>query len=474
MARLLGVDLGTTSISALLYDDVRRDVLAYAGRPHEAYVSGLPPGHREQDPARYRRALAGVLADVAATCDETVVRADAVSVTGQMHGCILLGKRHEPLSRFLTWEDSRAAGVSPSGTSRLRELARRRGSDSGPEPGTRLAAGYAGATLFVLHEQGELPRGLAGLALPPDWLATELCGRREAPFLTDPTSAQASGIYLPVSKRWDPQLLELIGIDEAQVPEVAPVGSRFGVTGAADLPIQAGIPVYVGLGDNQASFLAAVAEPGRSVLFNVGTGGQVSVQVSQPRPEPPNIDLRLFPGDAYLLVGASLCGGRAHALFAELIADVMRTMGADAAREQVYERIEALADVATPVQADVRFSGTRDDPDVRGAFRGIDADHLSFGDLAGAVVRGIAEELVGMYETMDAPREVVVGAGNGVRRSGVLREALRRCTGREPAVSTAPEEAALGAALVAGLGVGVFANVAEAAAHARLDRREGA
>jgi sugar (pentulose or hexulose) kinase len=139
----------------------------------------------------------------------------------------------------------------------------------------------------------------------------------------------------------------------------------------------------------------------------------------------------------------------------------------------VYERIEALADVGTPVQADVRFSGTRDDPDVRGGFGGIDAHHLSFADLAGAALRGIAEELVAMYETMDAPREVVVGAGNGVRRSSVLREALRRCTGHEPAVSTAPEEAAFGAALVAGLGVGVFANVAEAAAHARLDAPAG-
>ena len=73
------------------------------------------------------------------------------------------------------------------------------------------------------------------------------------------------------------------------------------------------IPVTVAIGDNQASFLGAAGSENNTLLVNMGTGGQISVLTDQYF-ETEGIEARPFLGGKYLLVGASLCGGKAYAL----------------------------------------------------------------------------------------------------------------------------------------------------------------
>ena len=99
-------------------------------------------------------------------------------------------------------------------------------------------------------------------------------------------------------------MLEQLGMDTSILPEV---------TGdVAVLGKYKGIPVTAALGDNQASFLGSVGFRENTILLNMGTGGQISV-LSDQLFSGEGIEASPFVNGKYLLVGASLCGGRAYA-----------------------------------------------------------------------------------------------------------------------------------------------------------------
>ena len=83
------------------------------------------------------------------------------------------------------------------------------------------------------------------------------------------------------------------------------------------------IPVTVAIGDNQASFLGAAGSENNTLLVNMGTGGQISVLTDQYF-ETEGIEARPFLGGKYLLVGASLCGGKAYALLENFFRSFMK------------------------------------------------------------------------------------------------------------------------------------------------------
>lgn len=101
-----------------------------------------------------------------------------------------------------------------------------------------------------------------------------------------------------------------------------------------------GIPVTVALGDNQASFLGSVGFQENTVLLNMGTGGQISV-LSDQLFEGNGIEARPFTKGKYLLVGASLCGGRAYAVLEKFFRSFYVQAGGD--DRDLYEVMEKLA-----------------------------------------------------------------------------------------------------------------------------------
>ena len=103
---------------------------------------------------------------------------------------------------------------------------------------------------------------------------------------------------------------------------------------------QGNIPVYVAIGDNQASFIGATGGNRNCMLANVGTGSQFSV-FSKDYMNCPGLETRPFPGGGYLLVGASLCGGRAYALMERFIRDVLESI-AEISTESCYDAMDKL------------------------------------------------------------------------------------------------------------------------------------
>ena len=457
----LGIDVGTTKIAALVLDAATGQALAVE---EVANAARLPsPLGRSEWSAELMVELS-VSAARAALAQVDPRRVASIGVTGQMHGVVLVDRAQRPFGPFVGWQDERCnapAGGYPSTIAWMSRLADPAGLAS---TGCRLASGFLGATLFWLARRGDLPDGATAASIP-DYLVARLV---ERPPVTDPTNAAGSGLYDVRAGRWSEGLLATVGLRQSLFPVVLPTGAIVG--GLARAPAEAlglprGIPVLNALGDNQASFLGSVAEPERDVLVNVGTGGQVSA-TTVTFVASGTLEARPYLSGSYLVVGAELAGGSAYALLVEFLRRVGTDVLGVEPSADLHTALGKLAAEAPSgsggIRCDPRFLGSRAAPDLRGGFVGLSPDTFTPGHLARALLEGIAETYHGLYAEMLRvglrPRSRVVGSGNGVRRNPLLGRIIAERFGLPLARPRQAEEAALGAAIVAAVGVGDLAD----------------
>jgi sedoheptulokinase len=126
--------------------------------------------------------------------------------------------------------------------------------------------------------------------------------------------------------------------------------------------------------------------------------------------------------------------------------------------------MNAIAGPALSV--DTRFSGTRDDPSIRGRIAGIGPDTFTPERLIVGVREGIAAELVGYYKAVPSSRRARVssmtGSGNGLRLNPALRAVFEQKLGMRMQVPAHAEETSFGAALIAGVASGALPDLAAA------------
>jgi sugar (pentulose or hexulose) kinase len=392
-----------------------------------------------------------------------------LGITGQQHGGLLVGADLTPRTPFINWQDRRADQEQPgTGRTFVQEAVELAGPDAPQRTGCTLAAGYLGVTLFWMKETGSLP--LEGTAcFLTDYFAALLTGGR--PF-TDPTCAASSGLFDVRRGEWDEGLLAALGLPRTLLPEVRPSGQRLGgltpeMADRTGLP--AGLPVSVGIGDNQASFLGAVAHPADTVLVNVGTGGQVAVH-SAGFHQDALLETRPFPGGGYLLVCAGLSGGRAYSVLESFFRQVGAQLFNVPADQPLYPRLNALAAGVPPgaggLNCEPFFTGTRHRPGLRASWTGLAAETFTPGHLARSLLEGMARAFRKGYDAIvrqtDRPARRLVGAGNGMRENPLLARIVAGEMGLPLEVPRHREEAANGAALLAAVGVGAFPDLRSA------------
>jgi sedoheptulokinase len=326
------------------------------------------------------------------------------------------------------------------------------------------ATGYGAVTLFRLAESSEIPSNATALTIH-DFLVRQLTGVA----VTDPTDASSWGIYdVQHGTGWLPGVEEILNIPPGALPQIRPTGSIAGKLLpeiASKIGLPDGLPVTVALGDNQASFLGSVPSIAESVLFNIGTGGQMSV-ASDVYALDYDLDTRPLVSGQWLRVGASLCGGSAFKILANFFTRVGSAFfDSDILPEMLYDKMTALADLLPdgdeyPMIASY-FRGTRADASRTAQIVGLRDFNFTPAHLTRALIRGMVNELVSYYENSHSgqpqPR-FIVGSGNGLRRNSVLRRELSLRFGSEILLPPYEEEAAVGAALVAGVGVGIFSD----------------
>ena len=244
----LGLDLGTTTISAAVLDADGR-LLCTRTVPGGAAIAGQP-WERKQDARGIEHAALSLLDGLLQEFPDI----GCVGLTGQMHGIVYVDAAGQLLSPLYTWQDETGAQPGPDGKSTAARLTAR--------TGYPLASGYGLVTLACHQAAGTIPDGAAAVCTIADYLAMRLSGRT-APRLT-PSMAASLGLFDGTD--FDRKAVRRAGLPEQLLPEVSEKAELGGGR----------LHIFAALGDNQASFLGAGQGRLDAPLVNIGTGSQFS------------------------------------------------------------------------------------------------------------------------------------------------------------------------------------------------------
>jgi xylulokinase len=457
MAALLGIDLGTSSVKAVVIDEQGR-LLGVGSREIPMVVP--EPGRAEQEPDVWWSST--VMATRAALHEARVREVAAIGLDGHMHGVTLLDADHRPVGRTITWADQRTAGLIP-------ELEAQVGVDVFLSvSGTRPAAGFMAPTLVWLarHEPERLDAATACI-LPKDYLRLRLTGE----VASDVSDASATALFDITARTWSSDLCARLAVPRHILPglhESADVAGGLSAAAAAELGLAPGTPVVAGSADQPAQAVAnGLLDRGQGSV-TLGTGGQILCATDQPLADGRgriHTFCHAVPGRWYQL-GATLSAGLSLRWLRDLL---------DLQTEDPYAKLDRLAaDVAPGAEGLVFLPylvGERSpimDPAATGAFVGLTLRH-GRGHLARAVLEGVACSL---RATRDAVIEAGgqcdawLGTGNGLA-SPLWRGILADVFGEPLSYVDAPERTGVGAALIGGVGIGLYASYQEASTTAR-------
>ena len=434
MSTLIGLDIGTTSISAVAAEVSSGALLRSVTVPNDGILPSPDGVSRLQDPVRIVETALGLKESLAAEFSPVA----AIGVTGQMHGILYLDRAGRAVSPLYTWQDGR--GNLPYGKSTYAAHLSTRSCYP-------LASGFGLVTHFINREQGLVPSEAVTFCTIQDYIAL-LLARRKTPLL-HASDAASFGCFDLEAHTFDRFAMEKLGFDNAFLPAVTAETAIIGQDGS--------IPVAAAIGDNQASVLGSLRE-NADILVNIGTGSQVSAVVSAPVPFPAGA-VRPYVDGKFLLAGSPLCGGRAYALLHRFFARCAELFGGDG--RDIYTVMNDMAAEQPEdhsLTVDTRFCGTRNDPALRGALSEISEDNFTPEQLTRGVLWGMTAELRGLYGEMPllSPATGLVGSGNAVRKNPVLRRYLEEQFNLPLKLPVHREEAAFGAAVFAAAAAGVY------------------
>ncbi|WP_309052706.1 xylulokinase [Streptomyces sp.] len=286
---VIGVDSSTQSTKAAAVDAGTGELLALARAPHTVTGSG---GARETDPEEWWTALGTA---VRAAVRDAGVPASAVTglaVAGQQHGLVVLGPGGRPARPALLWNDTRSAPQAAALATRLGGPASWQ-ARTGSVP---VASMTAAKWQWLREHEPAVAEAATGVRLPHDHLTERLTGTA----LTDPGDASGTCWYRTDDRAYDPAILDLLGLDRALLPAVAPTGATPAGTltpaAAEALGLPRTVVVAAGTGDNMAAAVG-LGLGGAGLLdhpvVSLGTSGTVFA-ATRSRPAGPDPALAGF------------------------------------------------------------------------------------------------------------------------------------------------------------------------------------
>lgn len=436
---ILAIDLGTSSVKALILS--RRGTIL--GRGQETYSTSHPRvGFDEQHIDDWLQGI--VAASAGARRFAPLASIQAIAVTGQMHGTVMLDRYGMPLHPAIIWSDRRASDLLPGIQARLGPLL--------PiKIGGPLATGYVALSLAWIRERRpNLWDEIAHTVLPADFVGYLLTGI----LATDPSNAVSTGLLNAETGAWDESLLAEFAVADAWLPDLLPSGGQIGplTSEAAEvLDLPSGLPVFHAGGDAPAAAVGEHVLTEADAMITMSTGAQVMRPTERYLPEPDGRwhtwPSALPPGIAgcrWLSVGATLNAGRA-------IDWMHRTLAPNASVADLLERAQAVPAGSSNLLFLPYLAGERSpllDPYARGAFIGL-SDRHEPAHLARAVLEGIALSLADTLDRMttatNRPEHVVFGGGGASRE---LRQIVANVIGAPLAIPHSQESSALGAARI--------------------------
>ena len=470
MKLLLGIDFGTggCKVTAIGEDGALVDEASVEYPTHHEH-----PGWSEQESGDWWNALVAALRKLS---DKGVdlKSVAACALDGSTHNAVLLDAKYRPLRRTIMWTDQRSAAECEA-----------------------LRAGWGERIFSTCYQMPAptwtLPQMMWLKAHEPDVLAkTEhvLFVKDYVRYLltgeaaTDRNEAQGTLFFDMAKGEWCKELVLMAGLCPAKLPRlIAPTDVAGHVTAraAAETGLPEGMPVVCGSSDSAVEdYGAGAVEPG-DLIIKLATAGNVNAMTDAAHPHPRTLTYsHIVPGMWYSVSAtnaAALCmRWFRDCFYCAMPSQVASRPDVGSRLSNVDERnLFAVIDLeaqASPIGANgVMFhpylQGERCpywDADLRASFTGVSISSTR-GDFARALMEGVAFSLRDCYRTLEemrlpAKRIFLIGGG---ARSRLWSEVVANVFNR-PAAVPLPGDASFGAALLAGVGAGVFSDEREAVA----------
>ncbi|MGC9075565.1 MAG: xylulokinase [Candidatus Bipolaricaulaceae bacterium] len=448
----LAIDIGTSVTKVVAFDEKGRICV----QARASYPTHRPqPGWAEQDPEDWWKAVSEATRLVMRKLRSPKRRVEAVGLTGQMHGLVLLGRNGKPLLPCLIWMDTRAGNQAKALAKSVGE--QKLLSRTGNRP---IPAFPAAKFLWVRENLPRIYKGVRWLLMPKDYIGYRLTGV----IGTDPSDASGTLLYNLQLKDWDEEIVGVTGLRREFLPPISSSTSLLGkvtAKAAKELPLPAGTPVILGGGDLATSALGVGAVTPEQVGLILGTAGQLLFAVSE------SFDQLLgkfylfahaLPG-SFLGLGTLPTGGAALAWLARAL--------------KVGEKgIEKLISSATDIPPGANglfflpyLAGTGTpymDYEVRAAFLGLAEAHGPE-HIVRAVLEGIGyalrDSLQLLWDLGMCKKEIMIAGGS--MRSRALRQIFADILGRPLHLVRTIDASPLGTFFLTAVGLGLYADLRE-------------
>ena len=276
--KAIGVDIGTTTICAVLLDGETGVVLESVTVVNDTFLNSDHAYEKIQD--------VDLILNKATTIIQQFIKIhghiDSIGVTGQMHGILYVNKEGNVISPLYTWQDGRGDLLYANGETYAQYLTKK--------TGYNMSSGFGLTTHFYNICNDLVPEGASTICTISDYVVMKIVNGK-TPVMS-PSNGASLGCFKLKENVFDFEALKKVNIN---CDILSPMKQGYNLVGKT----KEGIPVSVAIGDNQGSVLGSVQDMQKTVLVNVGTGSQVSVGVTGYIDNQLCTDIELRPGGGH-------------------------------------------------------------------------------------------------------------------------------------------------------------------------------
>ena len=462
MRYVIGVDVGTSGTKTVLFN-VDGVQVAEASKEYPMYQPAN--GWAEQDPHDWWDASVSTIKEVVEKSGVNPTDICGIGISGQMHGLVMLDANGNVLRKSIIWCDGRTVDECREITENIGE---KRLIEITANPA--LTGFTAGKILWVRKNEPDVYAKCRHMMLPKDYIRYKLTGV----FATEVSDASGMNLLDVANRCWSQEVLEKLNIDESflgKMYESCEVTGEVTKEAAETTGLAAGIPVVGGAGDNAAAAIGTgVVENGKAFV-TIGTSGVIfahSDKMSLDKLGRVHTFCAAVPG-AYTVMSCTLSAGGSlqwfRNNFCEGVLAEAKNVGVDP-----YVIMTKLAE-KSPIGANrLLFTpylmGERSpilDPYARGVFFGLSGIHTR-NDLIRAILEGVTysqRHCLDVIKEMGVTFDEMLATGGG-GKSGFWRQMLADNFDCPVLTVKNTEGPALGVAILAAVGAGVYKSIPEA------------
>lgn len=462
MSQLLGIDVGTSGIKAVVFD-LKGNTIASSFQEYPLLTP--KPQWAEQNPEDWWQATCRACRELLAADGVSAEKILGLSFSGQMHGSVYLDKDKKVVRPCILWCDARTG-------EECRIITEKAGRENlhAWTSNPALAGFTAPKAIWLQRHEPENFKRVRTLFLPKDYVRFCFTGE-----LSTEVSDNAGTLLFNVgTKKWATELLDVLEIPQDWMPpiyESFEMTGRVSETAARETGLKVGTPVVAGGADNPCAAVGTGVVSEGQMFSSIGSSGVVFAPCSSLKVDPQervHSFCHSVPATWYLM-GVTLTAGLSFRWFRDVL-------GADevaAAKKEGVDPYEVLTREAAdaPIGAEGLYFlpyllGERTphkDPEARGAFVGLTMRHQK-PHLVRALLEGITFGLRDSLEIIRAQGVDVkeICATGGGAKSAFWRQLQADVYGQPIVTTNSKEGPALGAAILAGVGVGAYNSIKEA------------